>query len=104
TVFYPNTSSDVKIIAGSSDNNLTYSVCLNGNFTCSGSSELKPAMFNMGLQARDVGPNHFVLLLSKRPRPLSDFLPDAYRGAFVDWQSKRIEPWQIGPGYFDRGS
>jgi hypothetical protein len=99
-VFYPNTrpgsSRDVVIARGTSENNLTYDARTIG-------VPVKTALLNVGLRAEDPGPTHFVVLLSRKRRPLSDFLPAEHTAHYVDWQGQAIEPWEIGPGFFNRG-
>lgn len=100
-IFFPNTRPgtrlDVRIVKATSENNLTYDARKLGE-------PVKTALLNVGARGDEPGPTHFVVLLSQRPRPLSDFLPPDFSGKFVDWAGKSIDPWEIGPGYLRRGA
>jgi hypothetical protein len=55
----------------------------------------------IGLKATSAGPTHFVMLVSKVPRPLSDFLPPGHKAVYYDWKGQQvISPQNVGPGLF----
>jgi hypothetical protein len=91
-IYYPNTrdGTDIgKLVKFKGQINLTY-VDTNGF----------PPLCNIFLAPGDSRKTTFVALLSRQPRPLADFLASGHKVRYFTWDGQPINPWQIGPGFF----